>query len=142
MKKPVYFYDQSGVVPFKVYNGNISVLLITTRKKRKWVIPKGIIEHGLTPLESAIKEAVEEAGVRGRGFHHLLGVYNYPKWGGTCMVKVYPLEVNELLSDWEEEQFRDRRWFYFGDVLNVIEDDGLRKIIASLPDILYKIKSG
>lgn len=142
MKKPVYFFDQSGVVPFKLYNGSISILLITTRKNKRWVIPKGIIEQGFTPLESAIKEAVEEAGIRGRGYQRLLGVYNYPKWGGTCSVKVYPLEVNELLSDWEEEQFRERRWFYFEEVLNVIDDSGLRNIIATIPDLIHKLQSG
>jgi 8-oxo-dGTP pyrophosphatase MutT (NUDIX family) len=142
LKKPVYYYDQSGVVPFQLENGTIKILLITSKKSRRWVIPKGIIEQGLTPLESAIKEAVEEAGVRGRGFQHLLGIYNFKKWGGVVSVKVFPMEVKELLPEWEEEEFRDRRWFDFNEVFNFVDKSELRNIIASLPDELYKIKSG
>jgi 8-oxo-dGTP pyrophosphatase MutT (NUDIX family) len=41
------------------------VLLITTRGRGRWTIPKGWPEKGLRDRDLAAKEAVEEAGVEG-----------------------------------------------------------------------------
>ena len=57
-------FKQSAVVPYRLVKNEIEVLLITTRKGR-WIIPKGIIEPELSAAESAAKEALEEAGVKG-----------------------------------------------------------------------------
>ena len=60
--KPGYFYIQSGVLPYRVEGGVMRVLLITSQGGRRWVIPKGIVEPGLSAVVSAAKEALEEAG--------------------------------------------------------------------------------
>ena len=127
--KPDYWYRQSAVVPFR-NNGTIEILLITTRKKKKWIIPKGIIEENLTPLQSAEKEALEEAGIKGLVKNKAIGKYKYSKWGGTCKVKVFAMEVNEVLDIWEED-FRDRKWIPLNQVKNEISDEKLTKIIES-----------
>ena len=64
--KPENFYSQSAILPFKKENGEYLILLVTSRNKNKWVIPKGIIEENLSALESAEKEALEEAGITGK----------------------------------------------------------------------------
>jgi len=127
--KPDYWYKQSAVVPFR-NNGSIEILLITTRKKKKWIIPKGIIEENLTPSQSAEKEALEEAGIIGVVSKKTIGKYKYTKWGGTCTVKVFAMEVNELHETWEED-FRERKWVPLNQVKNEINDDKLIKIIES-----------
>ena len=58
-------YRQSGILPYKFVDGNIFLLLITSRKGNRWIIPKGIVEPHLTPVESASQEAFEEAGIEG-----------------------------------------------------------------------------
>jgi 8-oxo-dGTP pyrophosphatase MutT (NUDIX family) len=62
--KRVYF-DQSGVIPYRKKEWKVEVLLVTSIKKKKWIIPKGFIEYNMSPFQSAKKEAFEEAGVRG-----------------------------------------------------------------------------
>ncbi len=42
------------------------VLLISTQKGRRWQLPKGHIEAGETPEETAVREVREETGVTGR----------------------------------------------------------------------------
>ena len=42
--KSDYFCRQSGVIPYRVRKGNLEILLITSRRERRWIIPKGIIE--------------------------------------------------------------------------------------------------
>jgi 8-oxo-dGTP pyrophosphatase MutT (NUDIX family) len=62
---PESIYRQSGAVPFRVRDGTIEVLLITSLTSGRWIIPKGIIEPPLSSAASAAQEAFEEAGVRG-----------------------------------------------------------------------------
>ena len=133
--KPKYWYKQSAVIPYKKNGNKIEVLLVTTRKKKKWIIPKGIIEENLTARESAIKEAYEEAGIKGNLLPHKLGKYSYRKWGGKCKVKVYGMEVTSLSEFWEEN-FRERKWVSFSNIQNYIKNEKIIAITTTLKEIL------
>ena len=135
-----WIYNQSGVIPFRFHQEELEILLITSRRKKRWVIPKGIIEGDLSPQESAAKEAFEEAGVSGVVHTQMVGQYQYKKWGGTCTVKVYLLEVKETLDDWPEAFFRERKWVTVSQAQNHIEEEDLKKIIARLPELVLQFK--
>lgn len=126
--KPSYWYNQSAVLPFLHRDGELYVVLIKTRKGKRWTIPKGIVEPGLSPLASALKEALEEAGLKGRGQPEPIGCYAYRKWGGTCTVQVFPLEVTDILDEWEES-WRQREIFRIADAVELIENTDLARII-------------
>jgi phosphohistidine phosphatase len=64
-KVPDWIYRQSAVIAYRRRPRGVEVLLITSRKGTRWVLPKGVVEPGLSPATSAAKEALEEAGVRG-----------------------------------------------------------------------------
>ncbi len=135
MRKPVYYYRQSGVIPFRIKDRKLEVLLITSRKKKKWIIPKGIIEPNLTPQESALKEAIEEAGISGKVGRNLFGEYKYDKWGGTCNVKVYLMEVHKQLDKWTED-FRDRKWVSVKKALDLVVHEGIRSLLKKVEEKL------
>ena len=80
-------YEQSGVVPYRWLEGRLEVLLITSLRRGRWIIPKGIVEPDMTPAESAAMEAFEEAGVKGRVGTEPIGEYTVNKWGGVCGVR-------------------------------------------------------
>ncbi len=46
--QPDYFYNQSAVIPFRFRRDKLEVLLITSRRRKRWIIPKGIVEQDLT----------------------------------------------------------------------------------------------
>jgi len=75
-------YPQSGILPYRYTKNKLEILLITSLRKKNWIIPKGLIEQGMTPQESALKEAFEEAGIEGRITGSVIGHYSYEKWGG------------------------------------------------------------
>lgn len=109
--RPSYYYTQSSVIPYRLHQGEPEILVILSNKKKHYVVPKGIKDPGLTPQESAAKEAFEEAGVEGRVGSEPIGTYRYEKWGATCTVDVYPMEVTRVLPEEEwEENHRGREW--------------------------------
>lgn len=125
-------YRQSGVIPFKGGGGDLRVLVISSRHASAWVIPKGIVAPGLSPADSAIHEAWEEAGVRGPIIGDRIGSYTYEKWGGTCTVSVFAMEVTTESDTWPED-FRERRWVSAYEAAALIAIPALREIVISLP---------
>lgn len=109
--RPAYYYRQSSIVPYRIVEGHLEVLVTGSSGGKHPVIPKGIIEPGLSALESALKEAEEEAGAVGPALSPALGHYVYEKWGAPIRVEVFAMQVDELLEAprWTESQ-RGRAW--------------------------------
>lgn len=126
--KPDYWYRQSAIIPFRWNNKELEVLVITSRKKKKWIIPKGIVEENLSSFESAKKEALEEAGIIGKGTGEVIGKYKYEKWGGKCKVEVFSLEVKTIYKNWLED-FRERKWIKVNELEKYISNKKLMKIM-------------
>ncbi len=127
--KPDYFYEQSGVIPYRINEGKCEIMLITSRRKKRWIIPKGIIEEEMKPAESALNEAFEEAGIKGIITDESLGNYDYSKWGGICNVEVFGLEVKTVSEKWPEDYFRMRKWFPAEEAAESIEVIKLKQIL-------------
>jgi 8-oxo-dGTP pyrophosphatase MutT (NUDIX family) len=132
---PEHFYIQSAVIPFRQRDGELEILLITSRKKKRWVIPKGVKEPELALQASAVKEAMEEAGVEGPVFARSIGTYRYRKWEGVCTVDVYAMAVEKMHPVWDED-YRDRDWVTLTEAVSRLEEPELRRIVGSLPDFL------
>lgn len=133
--KPDYYYAQSAAIPYRMNRGELEILLITSRKKRRWLVPKGIVEPDLSACDSAAKEAQEEAGVSGNVSGTSIGAYRYEKWGGTCVVKVFPMRVERVAEAWPEP-FRDREWVSLGEAVRRVRDPRLKTLIEGLPQFL------
>ena len=109
--RPAYYYTQSSVIPYRLRDGKVEILVIASSKKHHLVVPKGIQEPGLSPQASAALEALEEAGIEGEVADAALGSYSCEKWGASCTVTVYPMKVTRVIAeeDWEESH-RGRQW--------------------------------
>jgi len=132
--KPSWFYQQSGVIPYRIINDHFEILLITSRRRGRWIIPKGIIDPGTTAAQSAAKEAYEEAGIHGDISSSPIGTYRYHKWGGECTVEVFLLKVHTELETWPEASVRQRRWMTITDAAHVIEEPQLQELILAVPE--------
>lgn len=135
--RPAYYYRQSSVVPFRRRDGQLEVLVVSSSKRKHWVIPKGIHDPGVSAQDSAAKEAFEEAGVEGTVLDRVIGSYRYPKWDATCEVEVYPMSVSHVLpaEQWEERH-RGRRWASVAEAASMVLNDDVKRLVASLPDAL------
>jgi 8-oxo-dGTP pyrophosphatase MutT (NUDIX family) len=133
-------FPQSGVIPFRGSLKQLEILLITSRNNKRWIIPKGLIEPGLSPEDSTLQEAYEEAGIRGQIVGALLGEYQYRKWGGVCNVSVFAMKVTEILESWPESSIRSRQWYKLEDSLAKIREKELKNLIKKLPAYLKNLK--
>lgn len=120
--------------------GGVEIMLITSRRRARWIIPKGVVDLGATAKESALKEAFEEAGIRGETADEAeLGSYRYEKWGGLCTVKVYLMRVDAVLDRWPESDSRQRLWMGVESAAEAVKEQGLKEIILSVPDSLARL---
>jgi 8-oxo-dGTP pyrophosphatase MutT (NUDIX family) len=121
-------YRQSGVIAYRVEDGRVEVLLVTSRSSKRWVIPKGLVEPHLSPRRSAAKEAMEEAGIKGDVSRHSVGSYEYDKWSGTCHVEVFEMHVERELKRWPED-WRTRKWFSVPKAVKKVDEKKLKRLI-------------
>jgi 8-oxo-dGTP pyrophosphatase MutT (NUDIX family) len=128
-KKPGRVYEQSGVIPYRLVDNKLEILLVSTRKRKKWVIPKGVIEAEFSAKDSAAKEALQEAGVAGKISEHVIGRYSYRKWMGDCSVDVFALEVKAVTEKYPGSMLRERKWYPASEAANIVSDDDLKRII-------------
>lgn len=105
--------QQAGALAWMEHQLETKIWIVTSRRTRRWVLPKGGIDPGMTASEAAAQEAFEEAGLIGDMSHTDIGGYRIPKirppliW--TLEVAVYPMRVETVLDDWLESDQRTRK---------------------------------
>jgi 8-oxo-dGTP pyrophosphatase MutT (NUDIX family) len=126
---------QYGALPWRVHEGELQFLLVTTLNSKRWIIPKGWASPGLAPSGCAASEALEEAGVEGRISSRALGSFQYFKRlknGETTplRVQVFALEVSQQRQGWAEMHLRETRWFAPEEALQRLNEPGLKRLVA------------
>jgi 8-oxo-dGTP pyrophosphatase MutT (NUDIX family) len=125
-------FDQSGVIPYRETEGNLEILLITSIKRKRWIIPKGYIDFNLSPFESAKKEAFEEAGIIGSNETVELGRIELKKSIGNTHIIIFSMEVVKMLDDYPEKELRKRKWFTVEEAAEKVDLQELSNIIKSM----------
>ena len=121
---------QASVVPFRRVAGELEFCLITSRRTGRWGFPKGTIERGESIEQAALKEALEEAGLRGEIIDGL-GHYAYAKNGRSLDVGVLLMEVSSVCDDWKESRQRRRVWARTADARELLCRSHLRRLLAA-----------
>jgi 8-oxo-dGTP pyrophosphatase MutT (NUDIX family) len=136
-KRKIARARQFGVLPWRIGEGGTrEILLLTSRERHRWVIPKGWPMKGRKPAEAASQEALEEAGLIGRIVNKRpLGNYHYEKRLShkaiLCEVRVFSFRVERQLNAWPEKDARETRWFEAAEAADQVEEGGLAEIIRN-----------
>ncbi|WP_439817019.1 NUDIX hydrolase [Zavarzinia sp. CC-PAN008] len=131
---------QLAALPFRLVDGQLQILLITSRETRRWVIPKGWPERRVPPHVQAAREAHEEAGLIGRIATEPVGQYRYLKRldDGSlrpCQVDVFLFDVTEELDDWPERHEREKRWMTPQEAAQAVVEGSLSELILAIARI-------
>ena len=125
---------QYGALPWRLRGDEVQIMLVTSRRTRRWIIPKGWPMDGIKPAIAAAREAKEEAGVSGEVAETPVGIYRYMKVlrNGAempCRVDVFALKVTKEAHDWDEMDARERRWCSVPDAAAAVVEPQLKVII-------------
>lgn len=117
--------------------GNLLVLMVTSRRTKRWVMPKGRQMDGEKPWRAAEIEALEEAGALGHVGTDPVGAYVYDKVleDGTtlpCEVTVFPMLVAKLKRNWKERRERKRRWFTAKEAARRVDEPDLSDMLRRI----------
>lgn len=134
--------SQFGALPWRLNDGKVEILLITSRGTGRWIIPKGWPMDGATPAEAAATEAYEEAGVEGKPSHLVLGFYSYRKRNNgddlPIVVAVFPIRVQKVLQDWPEKGERKRKWVSQKKAAALLREPELKRIVKHFDPRMLK----
>ncbi|MGD9543063.1 MAG: NUDIX hydrolase [Methylocystis sp.] len=125
---------QYAALPWRINEGRVEIMLVTSRDTKRWVVPKGWPMKGRKPHIVAAIEAVEEGGLIGKIETAKLGEFSYEKRlasGATvdCRVEVYPLRVQKQRKKWREKKQRATRWFEGAVAADLVEEPELCDLI-------------
>jgi 8-oxo-dGTP pyrophosphatase MutT (NUDIX family) len=130
--EPVTGPPQSGALPYMLVEGRVVFLLVTSRRTGRWIFPKGSISAGMTPWDSAAKEALEEAGVSGEVGSEPVGRYQNSDRGELVDVDLYPLRVETQFDQWDEMHQRHRHWALLAETRRLLDNRTLTRIVGGL----------
>lgn len=99
--------ERAGCIPI---TSEGLVILINSRQHNNFILPKGKVEKGETPLIAAERETFEEAGVKGAIFKKPILVYKNISW---FLMLVKRIEYDYM------ENYRDRIFILLNSVLNI-----------------------
>lgn len=114
-KKKISKGRQCAAIPYRICNGDMQVMLLTSRGTGRWIVPKGWRKKKHSPAEMAALEAFEEGGVVGDVTPKPIGMYQYNKVLNSGAIKplvvdVFGLCVRFECMDWPERHQRKRIW--------------------------------
>lgn len=125
---------QYAALPYRLHGRQIQIMLITSRRTRRWIIPKGWPMDGLKPQEAAAQEAAEEAGIVGQIADAPIGSYRYVKRlkgerAQAIQVIVFPFRVEDHIPTFKEQGQRVRAWFRYQEAARRIAEPSLQRLI-------------
>jgi 8-oxo-dGTP pyrophosphatase MutT (NUDIX family) len=134
----------AGAVLVRQIAGRPMVAAIRPQGKREgtWALPKGNLDPGETPAETALRETLEETGVRGRLVEKLGDVkYTYTRRDGTRVFKIVSFfllragrgRLGEIADDMRVE-VAEARWLPLEEAPRLLAYGGEREMAAKARD--------
>ncbi|MED6121996.1 Nudix hydrolase 17, mitochondrial [Stylosanthes scabra] len=121
--------------------GELEVLVISSQKGKGMLFPKGGWELDESKKEAALRETIEEAGVRGI-VGGKLGKWSFKSKTHDTFYEGYmfPLLVEEQLEFWPEQNVRQRTWMSVSEARQVCQHWWMKEALDRLVNRLTSQK--
>ena len=125
----------AGGVVVRTVNGEARYLVVSARRQPdSWVLPKGHIDPGETPADTAAREVLEEAGVVAEVLHSL-GVIAFDTARGPVRSEFFLMRYEHEGQPLEE---RRRAWLNQTDAMSALGFDDMRQLITAAANHLQR----
>jgi 8-oxo-dGTP pyrophosphatase MutT (NUDIX family) len=130
-------FVQVGALCLRGDKGHREVLLVSSLRTGRWIIPKGWPMKDKSLAQSAEQEAWEEAGVQGEIERQPMGKYTYLKDRGKrlgvfCEVHIFEIKDVTLSDDFPEAGRRELRWVPLIEAAELVNEPELQEILKFL----------
>lgn len=135
-------YEHScGAVVLRTINEEQRFLLIKNKRSNNWGFPKGHMEQGETPVETACREVLEETGLH---IHIIDGFCceSQYKIGGTVekRVDVFLATTKDTQTMIQKEEIEDYIWLRYADALETLKFENDKSILEQVNEFMIKEK--
>ena len=133
----------SGGVIFRNEGSAAEIALVAVKEGRVWSLPKGIVEKGEEPPETAVREVREETGLSGKIVKKIgdISYWYYIKDDNAKCRKTVHFYLLEYVSgttadhNWEVNA---AEWVRIDDALNRVSYKGDREIVQKAKEMLLE----
>lgn len=138
----VFIRDHSaGGVVFRKGEGEVEILLVATKERTRWQLPKGRVEPEESPQKAAEREVREEGGVDGEVICPLDTISYWYYWEGKKHRKLVDFFLLRYQSgdpqnhDWEVD---DASFFSASEALKLLTFPTERKVVERALEVIRK----
>lgn len=133
----------AGGVAFRWRDAEPEIAIVSVKPKRRWQIPKGIVDPGETPQVTAVREVREEAGIETELIKLIETIeywYRSVKYGKPVryhkFVHFYLLEYkNGDVADHDHE-VEESRWVSFDEALELLDFKSERDVVEKAREMI------
>ncbi|HZK21511.1 MAG TPA: NUDIX domain-containing protein [Oscillospiraceae bacterium] len=135
-------YERScGAVVFRIISGVPRFLLIKNKHSVHWSFPKGHMEFGESPEETAIREVFEETGINIKILPGFVCNSEYTIQGRIeKMVNIFLASTTDTKTLIQKEEVEDYIWLRYDDALKALKFKNDKTILESAKKYLTENK--
>jgi 8-oxo-dGTP pyrophosphatase MutT (NUDIX family) len=126
---------QAAALGYVETAGRLRYVVVTSRRTRRWIFPKGAVDAGESPAAAAARELHEEAGALGTARGRPIGRYTAlkltPEGFVPLLVQLFPVSVRSLLDHWDEKSQRERRLMEAEEAAGMIATHEMAELIVA-----------
>jgi 8-oxo-dGTP pyrophosphatase MutT (NUDIX family) len=135
----------AGVVLVRRMRGRWWFAATRPRGKREgtWVLPKGLLDEGEKPVETALREGYEETGIRGSVVTKLGDVRYVYTWDGERIFKIVSFYLARAgggrigqLPPGMQVEVAEARWLPLGEAVGLLAYRGEKEMAAKAVEVL------
>lgn len=133
----------SGGVIFRRNNDMTEIALVAVKGGNVWCLPKGLVDRGERPEETAVREVQEETGLRGR-IRDKIGDISYWYYirgeNARCRktVHFYLMDYLSGSTDDHDSEVDKASWFSIDEAISKVSYKGDREIIKKAKEMINR----